>query len=714
MCLVVAITGYWILQTGRYSGPSFEEVRASHILTETALLDRNGEILHEQRTEDRGRRLEWTPLGVISPALTSAVLAAEDQRFYRHHGVDWTAFVRATLGLIQSGGRGASTISMQLAARLDDSLHPSGGRRTSAQKWQQIRSALALERLWSKEQILESWLNLISFRGELQGVSTAAGGLFDKKPHGLTQEEALILAALIRAPNANTEQVIRRTVALADAMNLQISHDAITARVNETLNRPYAIRRPTTLAYHVMQRLLRSARAENGKPPRHLVSTLDRDLQQFATETLQRQVQSMNEHNMHDGAALVLDNASGAVLAYVGNTGESSTARYVDGVQALRQAGSTLKPFFYGAAFDRKILTAATMLDDSPIDIPATGGIYRPSNYDSQFHGPVSVRTALASSLNIPAVRALSLLGVESGVNILETAGFSALEDADYYGVSLALGAADVKLWDLTNAYRALANGGMWQPARLTPEDSSTQTRRILSPEAAFIISDILSDRESRSQTFSLESPLATRFWTAVKTGTSKDMRDNWCIGYSERYTVGVWTGNFSGEPMWNVSGISGAAPAWVEIMNWLNRAGGERTVRNHGTGINPPAGVVSVVVPDDSERREWFINGTEGAIVAGTALPPPRIAYPANGTIIALDPDIPYEDQKLFFEAHVNAGEFNWRLDGRELGDASELLLWAPVTGRHVLTLTDRSNRSLDEVNFEVRGSTAIMDDQD
>ena len=704
--IVSAAAIYLILHTGTYAGPSFNEVSGGHSRSETALFDRNGALLHELRTEETWRRLEWTSLEDISPALAAAVLVAEDKRFHQHGGVDWIALGRASLGVLRSEGRGASTISMQLLARLEPGFRPRGGRRTIAQKWRQIRGAIALERQWSKDQILEAWLNLISFRGELQGVASAAGGLFDKKPHGLTQSESVILAVLVRAPNANTRQVIRRANALSDAMNLNIEHSVVAALAEETLTRPYFIRPPARLADHVMRRLLRRARAANeGNTPERLTSTLDRDLQQFAAETLERHILALDGRNVRDGAVLVLDNASGDVLAYVGSTGALSSARYVDGVEAARQAGSTLKPFIYGEAFDRKLLTAATLMEDSPIDVPAIGGLYRPSNYDNQFDGPVSVRMALASSLNIPAVRALGLIGVETGVKTLETAGFRSLEAADYYGLSLALGAADVTLWDLTNAYRSLANGGLWRPARLTFDESQGEGRRVFSPEAAFILSDILSDRESRSRTFNLESPLATRFWTAVKTGTSKDMRDNWCVGYSDRYTVGVWAGNFSGEPMWNVSGVSGAAPVWVEIMNWLHHGSVRENENNEGS-VRPPAGLVTGAVVNEPDRREWFIRGTENFMSPGTVTAPARIVYPVDAAIIAIDPNIPAEDQKLFFEARTGYGEFNWKLNGQIMGNAEGLTLWAPVPGRHILVLTDAADRTLDEVSFEVRGA--------
>ena len=222
----------------------------------------------------------------------------------------------------------------------------------------------------------------------------------------------------------------------------------------------------------------------------------------------------------------------------------------------------------------------------------------------------MSVRTALASSLNVPAVRALDLVGEEAAVELLRRLGFDGLrESGDYYGPSMALGSADVSLWELVNAYRALARGGVWSPLRLGADEAAGAARRVYSDRAAFLVSSILADRESRSLTFGLENPLATRFWTAVKTGTSKEMRDNWCVGYSRRYTVGVWVGNFGGEPMRNVSGVTGAAPVWREVMAWLHGA-------VPSAPPAAPAGVVAapVAFPGAVEpaRLEWFLAGTE------------------------------------------------------------------------------------------------------
>ncbi len=686
------------LPPGASTAPAFEAVRAAYSRSESVLLDRHEEIVQEQRTNSSARRLEWVPLSSISPALVSAMLYAEDRRFYQHHGVDWTSLAGALASSLGSGPRGASTLTMQLASQLDKELQPAAQRRTFLQKWRQIQSARALERRWSKPQILEAYLNLVTFRGELQGLAAAANGLFGKQPHGLTSLESVILAALVRSPNAGADQVARRATTLASAMQLGLGPAEIPEQARQTLSHPYFIKPQAQLAPQAARRLFRGARARVQGTPHRIVSTLDRSLQQFATDTLRRHIMTVRAQNVRDGAVLVLDNRTGEVLAYVGNTGDQGSARYVDGIQARRQAGSTLKPFVYGAALDMRLLTAASLLDDSPLDVPVLGGAYRPSNYDKSFNGPVTARIALASSLNVPAVKTLNLIGIDTLLRVLTAAGFEELQSAEFYGPSLALGAADVCLWELTNAYRCLADSGVWSPVRMTFEEPPGAVRRVFPATVSFLLSDILSDRESRSRTFSLESPLSTRFWTAVKTGTSKDMRDNWCVGYSDSYTVGVWAGNFSGEPMWNVSGITGAAPVWVEIMNWLHR---DRT----SSPPSPPPGILAHAALGDRAGNEWFIRGTELAVVPGEAISGFRIAYPATGTVVAMDPDIPAEEQKLFFEAQPQNDQLHWVLDGHPIGGAGALLLWTPMRGKHILTLVDSSERALDSITFEVRG---------
>jgi penicillin-binding protein 1C len=703
-CIIgTAATALWLMLCRADVGlPPFTDVRDSFRPSDNSLLDRHGNILHERRLDFQVRRLAWTSLADISPALQAAVIATEDRRFYRHAGVDsWAIVGSVARRLVGKPLRGASTISMQLTTLIDPELRQRRSPRTILQKWLQIRLALALERCWSKAEILEAYLNLVSYRGELQGIAAAASVLFGKAPHGITPIEAAILAVLLRGPNAEPAIIARRVWALLQTHSGAATAQDITISVERAVATPVSTGPRAALAPHVAQRVLRPTDG-----PRSVSSTLDSHLQAFAAETLRRHLLGIRAQHVYDGAVLVVENYSGDVLAYVAGSGDLSSARHVDGIQARRQAGSLLKPFLYGMAIERKMLTPASLLEDEPLNVPVVGGLYRPRNYDEGFRGLVSVRTALAGSLNIPAVRTLGLVGAEDFVEELRRLGLDgANESGDYYGPSLALGSVDASLWELLQAYRTLANGGMWSPLRLTPGEPATQSgRRVYSEATTFLLSHILSDRDSRSITFGLESPLATRFWSAVKTGTSQEMRDNWCIGYTRYFTVGVWVGNLSGEPMRHVSGVVGAAPIWGDIVAWLHRT-------TPSSPMAPPTGVVErqVGFPGgiEPERHEWFLRGTEPLMpqkyLAGGI---PQVRTPVSGEVIALDPDIPAAHQRIVFMGDDASVAQRWVLNGQELGAVAGPLLWEPIPGQHTLSLVDDERRVLDTVRFEVRPS--------
>ena len=334
-----------------------------------------------------------------------------------------------------------------------------------------------------------------------------------------------------------------------------------------------------------------------------------------------------------------------------------------------------------------------------------------PQNYDRHFRGWVSVRQALASSLNVPAVRTIGMVGVNRFADQLQRLGIKLPRTGDHYGYSLALGSAETGLLQLTNAYRTLANGGRYGETRLQPASNTAPSpgRQALDAHASFIIGHILSDNNARLATFGDNSVLHTRFWTAVKTGTSKDMRDNWAIGYSTRYTVGVWVGNAQGQAMWDVSGTTGAAPVWASIMQYLHRDA-------PSPAPQPPVGLVQTRVDFGSpesgsttepSRMEWFIRGTEQS---SFARPPrtssraaARILHPVNGTLLAIDPDIPPKRQRLNLRASISNGR--WAIDGKPVGQGQSLP-WMPWPGRHRITLQTASGQVLDAVEIEVRGA--------
>ena len=735
-CQFIAI---FLIATKAINTPAtllFSDVKASFKSSDVQILDRNGELLHSLRADKTVRRGQWVALADISPALRTAMVLSEDKRFYEHSGVDWRAVSSAAWGNVwNTKTRGASTITMQLAGLLDEDLKTAAGGRSVVQKVGQTVSAQLLERSWRKDQILEAYLNNVPFRGEMVGIDALSRTLFGKSAHGLDDREAAVTAALVRAPNARASVVSQRACGVLKVMQPTVKTDCVGLDLYVTA----ALQRKefdanSGIAPHVARRVLTSG------SPRTVVTTLRAPLQRFAVQTLDRHLRELRNRNVQDGAIVVLDNATGAVLALVGSSGELGRAGEVDFVTALRQPGSTLKPFLYAQAIAERRLTAASLLDDSSTHIQTAGGLYIPQNYDRQFKGWVSVRTALGSSLNVPAVRALVMVSPDAFAKQLKMLGLPLKEAGDFYGYSLALGSAEVSLLNLTNAYRSLANGGRVSPTFLTvrPETTNTQaTSQVIDPRAAYIVSDILSDTNARARSFGSDSVLTTRFWSAVKTGTSKDMRDNWAVGYSQRYTVGVWVGNASGAPMWDVSGTTGAAPVWAAVMQFLHQNEASKAPL-------APANVVQNSVEFQAQlsqngfsaleatRQEWFIAGTEQlqfAInnIANKSINTPaadqnnvqnniqnnvqnnaRITSPTSGTIIALDPDIPPNRQRVSFQAEGQISgnaSVSWLIDGKPFAKGNTAK-WLPWPGRHVVQLVDAKGAKLDEIKLEVRGA--------
>lgn len=691
---VLAIGAGYVLWPA--SVPAFETVRAAWVPSDGILLDRNGEAIDRVRLDMRSRRGDWVALDAVSPALVDAVVSAEDRRFWEHGGVDWVAMAGALRDTFQRGRRrGGSTIAMQVAALLPDGRVPAGP--AWYRKLVQIRVARGLHASWTRTQVLEAYLNLADFRGEVRGIDAAARYLAGRAPASLGATDSAVIAALLPAPNAPALAVARR--ACARSGHLDRSEDCV--RLRDVANEMLVVGREPIDTPHLAPQL---AHRLLHRPGERVRSTLDGDLQRLAMQVLARQLDEVSDRNVRDGSVLVVDTRTGEVLAYVASAADTSRAVRVDGIRAHRQAGSTLKPFLYGLAIERRYLTAASLLDDSPIDLATAGGLYIPQNYDRGFKGRVSVRTALGNSLNVPAVRTLVLIGVEPFRQRLADLGYSAIvDDGEFYGYSLALGSAEVSLWEQAQAYRAIARGGRWSPLRVDARTPAEPERQVMDPAAAYIVTDILSDPAARAMTFGPGSLLDTTQPSAVKTGTSKDMRDNWCIGFSSHYTVAVWVGNFEGDAMWDVSGVTGAAPAWAELMSGLHR--GIAAGRD-----DPPQSVIRATVRFERDveapRPEFFVAGTENPRVL-TVTPEralARIRSPANRSTIALDPDIPPDRQRVPIEVSGDPRGLRLRIGRTVLGPASRTLLWRPRQGRHVLVLEDESGRVLDRVSMIVR----------
>ena len=606
--------------------------------------DRGGILLRSTRSAD-GSRSQWVPLENMDPDLILAFVAVEDRRFWDHHGIDMRAVGRAARDNLRAERivSGASTITMQLARLLRPSARGWGAKATES-LW-----AIRLERHLGKQEILEQYLNRVHLGQAAVGVGAAASLYFGASAAELSVAEAATLAGLAHAPSRDNPLVslkraaARRAVAIArmERAGAIGRLDAMDARAEPLL--PRAGRAPF-LAAHFTSRLL----AEQGSATRggRWRTTLDASLQREIEGEVKHAIDVLTGRGVRHGAVVVLDNASGDILAWVGSPDFwSPNGGQTDMVISERQPGSALKPFLYALAFDRGS-TAATVLPDIPRSYATATGPYAPRNYDRTFHGPVRAREALASSYNVPAVELANRVGAGALLHTLRLAGFESLRrNAEHYGLGLALGNGDVTLLELANAYRGLANGGVWTPTRtlmgpvagasrgsasgsratfatsasaIAPGTSEGQAggRRFVSEQAAALTLDILADASARVPGFGLQTPFEFPFPAAAKTGTSRHFTDNWAVATTGGFTVAAWVGNFSGQPMEGVSGVTGAAPL-------LNRAV-MLTAKRYAPGVlRKPAetGLVPIEVCRLSGLRattecpsipEWFIAGTE------------------------------------------------------------------------------------------------------
>lgn len=706
--------------------PSFTTVRDAFQSSDRILLDRNGGPLQQIRVSFQERSLPWTPLAEISPQLTKAVIYAEDRRFYDHLGIDlWSIAGIGHSWLVPFAGakqqmRGASTLTMQLVKvlHLVPEVTPRDHltKRVTVKALQMI-AAVLIELRWSKDSILETYLNVVSWRGEMRGVAAVSLGLFDKVPLRLGETDAALLAALLKFPSQKSERILQRACFLlrgisppSDASDVHCDGERFGTDVLDRLNRKATLAYSLNGAPHfgLFVESLWTRKSDKNTPKNQVKTTIDGTLQERVHSILESRVSALAERNVKDGAALILNHRTGEVLAYIGHVGTNTTSSQVDGIQAHRQAGSTLKPFLYELAFEKRMLTPESLIDDRPFSIPGPRGSYRPENYDHLFHGLVPARIALASSLNIPAVKVGQLVGLTPFVNRLKDLGFTIEHDADWYGPAIALGTLDVSLWELVQAYGVLAEAGTRKNPILFATSEATRAtaqsgRKIMSEDASWLVSHVISSAENRELSFGIDSPLSTSYWSAAKTGTSKDMRDNWCLGYSDTYVVGVWVGNYSGEPMWNVSGTSGAATAWADIMGVLH---GDLT---HVSAESPaPSGVVAMRDTAASMATLHFLAGTEPSAAEVEAAPDssqtPHIDYPKDEMIIALDPDIPRGRERVAFEIVGYSEPLLLQLDGSSVPCRQKTCMWRPEKGEHELTLADASGKTLDAVRFVVK----------
>jgi len=655
LLLSLAVVQYFALAA---TLPSVEDLQSHAAQFETTrILDRDGHLLYEILDPQAGRRTH-TPLQEISPYLLAAVIATEDSQFYSHPGFDLLAIGRAIWQNVGTGGGGpgASTITQQIARNLLFTPEEAA-QRSALRKIREILLAAEITRRYSKDEILELYLNQVYFGNLAYGIEAAAETYFGVTADRLTLGQASFLAGLIQAPSVydvytNREATLDRQRTILGLMAITsdeqgcifvsnapepicVSPESAGAAAAETTN--FVFPEPDiNLRYPHWVQFIREQLEQLYDPQTIYRSgftvhtTLDPEIQDLAQEAVRTHVAELAEHRASNGALIALQPSSGEILAMVGSADffNEDIDGQVNMALAPRQPGSSIKPLTYAAAFE-KGWTPATLLWDVRSEFPPSGDPndprepYKPVNYDGRFHGPVTVRTALGSSYNIPAVKTLQFVGIYDDPATPQEEGLLAFArrlgittlDRDDYGLALTLGGGDVSLLELTGAYSVFANGGRrLPPVAITRIEASNgdvvyeyqtpEAQPIVRPDHAYLITSILADNNARTPSFGANSILRLPFEAAVKTGTTNDFRDNWTLGFTPDLAVGVWIGNADYTPMEDISGVAGAGPIWSQVM----QAAMPLVAIGGPSGFVRPESVVERVICSESgaEPSEW------------------------------------------------------------------------------------------------------------
>jgi len=602
----------------------------------TKIYDRNGQLLY-QIYASQNRTLVTLPS--IPKNLINATIAIEDKDFYKNPGFDFAAIIRAAVGNLQGKPlQGGSTITQQLVK--STLLTPE---QTISRKIKEIILAFWAERIYTKAEILTMYFNQVSYGGTSWGVEAASQTYFGKDVQDLDLAQSAFLAGLTRAPTIyfpygdnptlwkeRQKEVLQRMKELGfinDQEKEETEKEELTFIPGESpIHAPHFV-------FYVKNYLIQKyglPMVEKGGLS--VVTSLDLKLQEKAQNIVKSEVEKSSQYNLSNGAALVTNPKNGDILAMVGSKDyDEPQFGKVNITTSLRQPGSSVKPITYSTALSMGF-TAATIINDSPVSFGQPGGqIYSPVNYDGRFHGNLSLRIALANSINVPAVKTLANIGVKTMIDQAKRMGIASWDNPENYGLSLTLGAAEVKMTDMATVYGTLANLG--ERVDLVPvlkvtdsagntifEKNNISKTKVLDSGIAYIISNILSDNGARSMEFGTGSPLNIPD-VSVKTGTSDRLRDNWTIGYTPNFVVATWVGNNDNTPMSGIaSGITGAAPIWRSVFV-------ELLTKNPAQKLPRPDNVIE---KDCIGRKELFIKGTEN-FVNCTYVPPSPSATPVE-----------------------------------------------------------------------------------
>lgn len=703
------------------------------------LLDRNDIPILHLTLPDSSRT---TPISFeqIPSDFIACTLAAEDKRFFKHHGIDFLATLRAGRDFLINRRvvSGASTITQQLVK-----ISSPPAKRGLSTKLYEALAARRIEITWSKQEILTAYLNRLDYGNLRIGTAEAARFYFQKPLPDLSLAECALLAGLPKSPTRlNPTKHQKRAIARRDVVLHRLAKigDLSATRISSALGEPLTLR---PLSENQAAPWL----AAHGKNlTEKIKTTLDLSLQRDLEIIVREETEKLKAANLRHAAIVVIHNATGEILALVSSANwNDPRGGQLNGALSPRSPGSTLKPFTYLQAMEKNHRIPSSILDDIPTPFRTPQGLDLPENYDRSYRGPVTLRTALACSLNVPALRELNQIGGPEPLHrLLEKLGFTTLgEDPSAHGLGLTIGNAPVRLLELTNAYATLARMGRHFPPVLFLGEKTTE-KSVLDATGCYLISDILSDTTARAPSFPPGGPLDLPFRCAVKTGTSSDFRDNWCVGFTPEFTVGVWAGNFEQQPMKNLSGIAGAGPIFHRAMvrahretppSWFSRPDGLVDISidcRTGKLVSPDGKNPHVrqdlapanEIPPDSfpadyaaggkaflppHYAEWF-HSRENFRMNELALNPAqmpteplRIISPENNATFLLDPEIPSSSSKLRPVTNL-PGIAQWRSGTLKVEPAKPEPIIHLTVGTHSLTVTDPQTGASRTLTIQVK----------
>ena len=635
-------------------------------------IDREGEPLNASY-QNYWNVADVMALHEMPPLFVRLFIAAEDKNFYAHSGVDWRARLAALGQNIKAKKivRGASSLSEQVVRMIVPR------KRTIFSKLLETADAWRLEKRFLKNDILEFYLNQVPYAANRRGIKQAARFYFSKTPDRLSVREMTALIVLVRAPTSFDLYRAKDKINASIDRQLRLFFDQgliDEAELNGALSEKMTLDPPSlTIQVPHFLEYVRSLTPEAGKA---VETTLDAFLQKKTAELTRQRLKDLSHRHVSNAAVLIADRRTGEILAWVSETNDPDTKAF-NAVLVPRQPASAQKPLLYGLALT-KGMTAATKIKDAPFARAVGRGVHHFKNYSRTYYGDVTLRQALGNSLNIPALKTIEFIGVQTYYDFLKSLGFSHFDKpADFYREGLALGNAETTLFELTQAYLMLANNGTTKSLKVYKGQPVSEEKRVLPETAASLIGHILSDPLARQWEFGTDSVLNFPVQTAVKTGTSTGYRDAWAMGYNRDFVAGVWMGNLNYEPMSDVTGAVGPALLLRSIFTELNR------IRTSGPlELSPELEKRTV-----DGKTEYFIPEMEETYQ--TEPPDCVIASPENGVMLAVDPRIPPEYQQYPFSVScVPEGAFVvWNIDGKEVYRGRDnTFLWRISRGSHTV----------------------------